>query len=391
MSGKNTKKILLTGGGTGGSVSPLLAMAEELAAGRSRVLPRSYDFLFVGTKKGPEREMAATAGIEFKAITSGKLRRYWSWHNFIDPFKILIGFFYAFFIIIKWRPNLIISAGAFVSVPVVWAGWLYRVPILIHQQDVRPGLANKLMAPFARVITVTFAKSLKDYGKKAVWTGNLIRQGFIACHSELVPVATGTGEESRQAIRTRFFGLRPQNDNPIVLVVGGGTGAVAINHLVRESLDELLKYCLIIHLAGKNKIPNPKSQIPNKFQNSNYNPQNYKVYDFLNVNEMAAALKIADVVISRCGMNFLTELSYLGKPAILIPISDSHQEDNAKIMAEKDAAIVLNQKNLTPKIFQSKIKELLEDKNLQNKLSGNIKKVIKIGNGKIVEIVKDLI
>jgi UDP-N-acetylglucosamine--N-acetylmuramyl-(pentapeptide) pyrophosphoryl-undecaprenol N-acetylglucosamine transferase len=319
--------------------------------------------------------MVENAGIEFKPIFSGKLRRYFSWRNFITPFLIVLGFVQSFFIILRWRPDLVMSAGSFTSVPAVWAAWLLRVPVLIHQQDARPGLANKLMAPFARAITVTFEKSLADYGKKAVWTGNPVRQFSIFPPEADQPWA---GKQfSIKEIRKKF-GLR--DDMPTVLVIGGGTGALAINELINKALPELTKFCRIIHITGKDKKPNIKYQI-----------SNYKNYDFLNAEQMAEAYAAADVVISRCGMGVLTELSYLGKPTILIPMPDSHQEENAAIFAKKKAAIVLNQEELTPEKLADNIKKLLNDEMLRGKLSGNIKEVIKRGaNEEIVKIVEHI-
>ena len=171
---KKFVKIILTGGGTGGSVAPLLGVAEMLQRRDAKSCVSTdagYEFLWIGTKHGPERAMVEREKIEFIAIPSGKMRRYASFKNFIDPFFILAGFFKSLYIILKWKPDFVMSAGSFVSVPVIWAAWLLRVPSLVHQQDARPGLANVLMAPFAGVITVTFEKSLMDYGKKAVWIG----------------------------------------------------------------------------------------------------------------------------------------------------------------------------------------------------------------------------
>jgi len=391
------KKILLTGGGTGGSVSPLLAIAEELkktyrhceelaasdeaisvsATAEIATLRRGgfarndirFSFLFLGTKNGPEKEMVASAaqstgdqeGIKFKAIFSGKLRRYFSFKNLSDLFLIIAGLFQSFFIILKWKPDLIISAGSFVSVPIIWAGWILRVPILIHQQDVRPGLANKLMAPFAKIITVTFEESLKDYGKKAVWTGNPSR--------------------SMEHITHNIFNFK--NDLPVVLVIGGGTGAMAINELIWKSLNELIKFCQIIHIAGKNKIHYSEFIIQNS---------NYQSFEFLNANQIAGAYAASDIVVSRAGLGVLTELSNLGKPAILIPIPNSHQEDNAEIFGQAEAAIILNQKKLTSDILVGNIKKLLEDKFLKSKLSENIKRVIKTGANELIAeiIIKNL-
>ncbi len=150
-----SKKILLTGGGTGGSVVPLLAIVDEM----KKQSDKEYNFLWLGSKKGPEKEMVEAENIRFRIILSGKWRRYFSIKDFTDLFKIKLAFWQSILIIIKEKPSLVISAGSFISVPVVWAAWLWRVPALVHQQDVRPGLANRLMAPFATVITVAFEKS----------------------------------------------------------------------------------------------------------------------------------------------------------------------------------------------------------------------------------------
>lgn len=361
-------KIILTGGGTGGSVAPLLAIADELRAKDSKSLARllESEFLWVGTKSGPERQMVENAGIKFRPIFFGKLRRYFSWRNFVDPVFIFLGFLQSLIIMLKWRPDVVISAGSFVSVPVIWAAWLLRRPILIHQQDARPGLANKLMAPCASAITVTFEKSLDDYGKKAVWIGNFVR-------GELINYKISRKEALQK------IGLR--SDLPVVLIMGGGTGASAINELVWQSADKLVKFCQIVHITGKNKIPDSGLQIPN-----------YHYFEFVHTDGMAKAYTVADIVVSRCGMAVLTELSRLGKPAILIPMPDSHQEDNAAIFQEKKAAIVLNQKELTSEKLIENIKKLLSDERLREELRANIQKVIKRGaNERIVEIVEKLL
>ena len=165
-------RILLTGGGTSGSVTPLLAVVDELGK-------KDFEFLWIGTKKGPERIMVEKEGIRFKKILAIKLHRYVSIYTLIytlfSPIFFIFGFIQSFFIILKFRPQWILTTGSFVSVPVVWVGWFLRRKILVHQQDVQTGLANKLMAPCARIVTVTFEKSLEDYGKKAKWIGNPAR------------------------------------------------------------------------------------------------------------------------------------------------------------------------------------------------------------------------
>lgn len=365
---RNVNKILLTGGGTGGSVSPLLAIADQL---RIKNYELKINYLFIGSKNGPERQMVEKEGIKFKVISSGKLRRYFSFKNLIDLVFVMAGFFESIFIILKFKPNLIVSAGSFVSVPVVWAGWILRVPILIHQQDVRAGLANKLMAPFAKVITVTFEESLKDYGKKAVLTGNPSRN--------MEHITRNINAKTPLIKEVGGF----ESNLPVVLVVGGGTGAMVINEMVWKSLDEITKFCRVIHITGKGK----------NIEHGTWNmEQNYNSFEFFDARQMAEAYAAADIVVSRAGMGVLTELSFLGKPAILIPMPDSHQEDNAKIFKEKDAAIVLSQRNLNSKIFTENIKKLLDNKELREKLGVNIKIAIKGGsNQNITEIINDLL
>jgi UDP-N-acetylglucosamine--N-acetylmuramyl-(pentapeptide) pyrophosphoryl-undecaprenol N-acetylglucosamine transferase len=238
------------------------------------------------------------------------------------------------------------------------------VPVLVHQQDARPGLANVLTAPFARVITVTFEKSLIDYGKKAVWIGNFLRPEFTQFS------ITPKEAEERLNLHDRL---------PVVLVLGGGTGALAINELIAGGLDELTKFCQIVHITGMSKgIDHARA--------------NYHVHEFVHIDGMIKAYAAADLVVSRCGMGVLTELSYLGKPSILIPMPESHQEDNALVFGREQAAVVLVQEDLTPARLALTIKKTLADKEMLERLSRNIKRVIKTGaNEEIVKIIEHII
>lgn len=359
MKKNDHKKIIFSGGGTAGSVTPLLAIFDELKS------ETDFDFLWVGTKTGPEKEMVEKEGIRFQAIQSGKLRRYFSWRNLVDVFKIKIAFWQAVYLVIKERPSLVMSAGSFVSVPIAWAAWLFRVPVLIHQQDVQAGLANKLMAPFASVVTVTFEKSKKDYGDKATWVGNPVR---------------GVINEHRMTRREAVQKLGFREDWPVVLIMGGGTGSLAINKLVEANVEKLAKFTQIIHISGgKKKIEAP--EIPG-----------VRFFKFLDTTGMLKAFTAADLVVSRCGLGTLTELSLLGKPAILVPMPNSHQEENARVFETQEAAVVLEQKTLNDKKFVVEIKDLLLDKELQEKLKKNIKEVIKAGGIKdLVKIIKKII
>lgn len=362
------KTIILTGGGTGGSVAPVLAIAEIIK--HSKLEIHNSMFVWIGTNNGPEKNLVRHHGIEFISIHSGKLRRYFSWKNFSDPFKILLGFFQSLYVLTYMKPSLIISAGSFVSVPVVFAGWLLRIPVLVHQLDSRPGLANKLMAPFAKVVTVTLEKSLKDYGDKAVLIGAFIRESFRDI------------KLSKKFIQEKL-GLK--SEKPAVLVMGGGTGANAINNLVVENINELSKFCQIIHITGKGK----QSELNFKLEE---NFKEYKSFEFLNTDGLIKVFGVADLVVSRAGMATLIELSQLAKPSIIIPMPDSHQEDNAKILSDANAAIVLNQNNLSTSDFVYNIKKLINDDILKKILSDNISTVIKRGDSvKIEHLINNLI
>lgn len=348
--------ILLSGGGTGGSVTPLLAMAAQLLKEDEK---GKLSLFFVGTKSGPEQEMVAAFNreigpLQFIAITSGKWRRYFSWRNFLDVFKILVGFFQAFFFLSRQRPAVVISAGAFVSVPLVWAAALKKIPVLIHQQDVRPGLANKLMAPFARVVTVTFEKSIDDYRGRAIWVGN--------------PIKELSASDKEDLIRETKNKYDLSGNLPLVLITGGGTGAAAINDLVYKSIQELSAYCQVIHLTGRGKAAQPA------IANTNYHWR-----EFVSPRESLGLTAAADLVISRCGMAALTEIALLNKATILIPMPGSHQVDNAAVFLRSQAAVVLNQVELTPGKLVAEVKRILNDSALREKLSSNTVKVMKRG------------
>jgi len=344
-------KIIFSGGGTLGSVTPLIAVWQEL----KKTKP-DCQVLWVGTKDGPEKEFINNYGFKFKAISSGKLRRYFSWQNLLDLFLVTVGFFQSLNIIFKFKPDVIVSAGGFVSVPVVWAGWLLKIPSLIHQQDVRPGLANKLMSARAGKITVTFEKSLQDFSKeKVVLTGNAVREEIF----------NGSKEKA-----IKFFNLEP--NLPIVLIIGGGTGSLTINKLVWYSLSKLTESIQIIHLTGKGKSA--------QFDNPRYHQ-----YDFL-TKEIKDALAASDLIISRASMSVLTEITARQKPAVLIPIPNSHQEDNAIEFAKNNAAIYLKQQDLTPQNFSDYIIDLINDSAARENLSRNIAKMmISDGRKKIAE------
>lgn len=347
-----------------GSVTPLLAVAEEI----KKAAPDT-NFLWIGTKKGPEKKVVGDYGINFKSVPAGKLRRYFSGWNFIDPFLILAGFLKSFFIILKFKPQIILSVGGFVAVPVIWAGWVLRVPSLIHQQDVRPGLANKLTARFAKIVTVTFPESLK-YFPQGVVTGNSVRQEVF------------TGDRER-AIKV----FKLERDLPTLLVLGGGTGALELNKIVVRAAPEFLKFCQVLHVTGG------RFDELSKFEAEALRKENtrYHLFDFL-AEPLKDAYAVSDLVVSRAGMGTLTELAVLGKPTILIPIPKSHQEDNAWYFKKRNAVCILDQEKLTSESFVAAVQELIGNKVELENLSKNIKEVMPADAAqKMVKIIFEVI
>jgi UDP-N-acetylglucosamine--N-acetylmuramyl-(pentapeptide) pyrophosphoryl-undecaprenol N-acetylglucosamine transferase len=368
MNTYNPKTIILSGGGSGGPVTPLLAIAKELLVGDN------FNLVFVGTKNGPEKSMVESLSLpnnkklKFIALPAGKLRRYFSLANLSDLLKILAAFIISFPLLRRERPSLVISAGGFVSVPLVWAARLKKIPIIIHQQDVRPGLANKLMAPCARLVTVTFEKSLRDYGPKAVWIGN--------------PIANL--ENKVEAIKNIKAKYNILGTKPLILVTGGATGAVALNDLIASAKTKILEFAQIIHITGKGKS-SLTTVSPNQVND-------YQVFELLSPADIFQLMAAADLVISRCGLATLTELCELSKPAILIPIPKSQQEDNAVIFKRLHAAVVLSQAELSAVDFVTEIKNTLTNQELRIKLGANISKVMKRNASEtMVALIKEIL
>ena len=316
-------KILLTGGGTAGSVAPLLAIAQKMP---------NDDFFFIGTKDGPEKKLVEEENIKFSSILSGKFRRYFSWRTPLDVIKVCLATIQSFFLLGKLKPDVIISAGSFISPPVIWAGRARGIPSLVHHADLTMTLATKLMKKSATKLT----KAFPEIPLEAECTGNPVRN-----------------------LSPKTDKIKIKLNLPTVLVIGGGLGAQAINKLVSE---EILRYANLIHVTGKGKKCLPVIE------------ENYFCYDFL-IKGINEAYEKADLIISRAGISTISELSILGKAIVLIPIPDSPQEENAKYLEEKGAAVVYSQDNLTPQKLSKKIKLLLEDKNKINKLEAQIKKI----------------
>src|SRR3989344_2365351 len=344
-------RIILSGGGTMGPVTPLLAVAGELA---------DHELKWIGTHRGPERKFVEAAGIRFQAIASGKLRRYLDIRTLLDLLLIVAGSVQALVLILRWRPDAIVSAGGYVSVPLVWAGLLLGVPAVVHQQDLRPLLAVRLMAPFARTITVAFPETAKrfhglDHGTRGrvEIIGNPVRR-FV----EVV-------RANRERLRVeglRHFGLSA--DRLVVLVFGGGTGSKTLNDFIGATAAELLAAAQVIHVTGKGKRGIGK-------QAGLYETEFLK-------DDLPLAYAVADLVVSRAGIGSIAELSAVGLPTILVPIPNSHQEANADYVHKRDAAVVVREDDRFYQTLLSGIKNLLNDPGRRSELCNKIHALLPI-------------
>lgn len=268
--------------------------------------------MYIGSANGVEKSMVEKAGIPYRSVACGKFRRYFSVKNFIDIWKIPIGIFHAFLILRKFRPAVVFSKGGFVSVPVVIAAYWQHIPVIVHESDVRPGLANRVCAKYADKICVSFEetkKYLKKYARKIVFTGNPIRKSVL----------DGVIERGY-----KFTGL--DKYRPVVLVMGGSQGAEQINKLVRDGLDELLKKFQVVHICGRGNL------------DIGLHKRGYAQYEFLD-EQMKDVYAISELVISRGGANSLAEIAALKKKALIIPLgtmaSRGDQIENAEIFARK--------------------------------------------------------
>ena len=319
-------RILLTGGGTAGHVMPHIAMLPYYKEA-------GWDCIYVGGK-GIERSIAEHNGIPFYQIQTGKLRRYFSIENFIDIFRIFLGFFQALLILIKVRPQIVFSKGGFVSVPVAYAAWILRIPVVTHESDFTPGLANKLMKPMCRLIFCAFPETLKLLKSvEVVEAGIPVRQSLLH----------GSAQKGNEICG--FSGRKPT-----ILFMGGSSGAERINKALEGILGRLLERFQVIHIAGKGK-------------GSSFSHEDYKCFEFVSEN-LEHLLALADVVVSRSGANSIFELRALGKPMLLIPLeiaSRGDQVDNAKSFEAKGWAKVLRETELSSEKLEHEIIELFED------------------------------
>ena len=323
------KRIILTGGGTAGHVTPNIALLPRLKE-------LQYDIHYIGSYEGIEKTLIEKQGIPYHGISSGKLRRYFSLRNFTDPFRVLKGFGEANKLIRQLKPDVIFSKGGFVSVPVVMAGKKNHVPVIIHESDMTPGLANKLSFPSAAKVCCNFPETVQYLPTdKAVLSGSPIRQELL----------TGDAEAART-----FCNFH--DEKPVIMVIGGSLGATAINEAVRRNLPEILKDFNVVHLCGKNKL-DPELN----------NTEGYAQFEYIQ-EELRNLFALCDIVISRAGANAICELLALRKPNLLIPLSASASRGdqilNARSFEKQGFSMMIEEEDLTDEKLLSAIHDMYD-------------------------------
>lgn len=321
------KKIVLTGGGTAGHVTPNLALLPSLKAA-------GYEITYMGSYDGIEKKLVSDFGIPYVGISTGKFRRYFDPKNFTDPFRVIKGFSEAKKFLKQYKPDVVFSKGGFVSVPVVRAAAVLGIPCVIHESDMTPGLANKLCIPAAKKVCCNFPETLKLLPEdKAVLTGSPIR-------AEL--------SQGNKLAGLNMCGFSA--NKPVIMVIGGSLGAANVNKAVREALPKLLKDFQVVHLCGKDKVDNLLLNTPG-----------YMQFEYIKA-ELKDLFAMADIVISRAGANAICELLALKKPNILIPLpaasSRGDQLLNAKSFEAQGFSIVINEDDLTTDLLVDRVFEL---------------------------------
>ena len=325
------KKIVLTGGGTLGHVTPHLALIPHLRKA-------GYDIHYIGTEKGMEAEkMASVPGVTYHAVKSGKLRRYFSWQNFTDPFRVIAGAFQSAHIIGRLKPDVVFSKGGFVAVPVVFGAWVHHVPVVCHESDLTPGLANKLCKPFAKRIATTFPECAKALGSKAEMTGTPLRPELFS------------GSRAKGLSLLHFDGSKP-----VLLMMGGSSGAQSVNKALRGALPRLTKTFDVAHICGRGNLDESLCGVPG-----------YTQVEFLDT-DLPDVLAATDLVLSRAGSNALCEFQALDKPMLLVPYpkgaSRGDQILNAQSYEKRGLCRVLLQENMTPDTLAQALEDTWRDR-----------------------------
>lgn len=325
------KKIILTGGGTAGHVTPNIALLPRLREA-------DYQISYIGSESGIEKQLIEAQHVPYYGISSGKLRRYFDLKNFSDPFRVIKGFAQASSLMKKLKPDVVFSKGGFVAVPVVLAAKSHHIPVVCHESDLTPGLANKLSMPGATKVCCNFPETMQYLPKeKAVLTGCPIRKELLEGNPKKALAMTGFTDQK-----------------PVMLVMGGSLGAAAVNQAVRDSLTELLKDFQIIHLCGKGKLDETLTSA-----------KGYVQYEYIS-EELPDLLALCDFVVSRAGANAICEFLALRKPMLLIPLpaksSRGDQILNARSFERQGFSKVLEEEAITRESFLTAVQELFANR-----------------------------
>ena len=321
------KKIVLTGGGTAGHVTPNIALLPHLKA-------EGFEVFYMGSYDGIEKRLIGDFDIPYTGISTGKFRRYLDIKNLTDPFRVLKGYSEAKKYLKELKPDVVFSKGGFVSVPVVRAAAALKIPCIIHESDMTPGLANKLCIPVAARICCNFPETLQNLpASKAVLTGSPIREEL-------------TSGNRLDGLKLCGFSA----NRPVIMVIGGSQGAASVNEAVRKALPMLLRDFQVVHLCGREKL-----------DDTLLNLEGYKQFEYLK-GELKDVFAMADVVISRAGANAICELLALAKPNLLIPLpaakSRGDQILNAGSFASQGFSMTVSEEELTPELLVEKVQEL---------------------------------
>ena len=326
-----SKKIVLTGGGTAGHITPNIALLPRLSQ-------LGYEISYIGSYNGMEKKLIEDYDIPYYGISTGKFRRYFDLKNFTDPFRVIKGYGEARKYLKEIRPDIVFSKGGFVSVPVVRAASSLKIPCVIHESDMTPGLANKLCIPVAAKVCCNFPETLHSLPtEKAVLTGSPIRQELLS----------GDKYKAKE-----FLGFT--TDKPVIMVVGGSLGSVAVNDAVRGILPELLKDFQVVHLCGKGKVDESLKGL-----------EGYAQFEYVK-EELKDLFALTDIVISRAGANAICELLALHKPNLLIPLSANASRGdqilNARSFERQGYSIVLEEEELNKEVLLQSILRLYENR-----------------------------
>jgi UDP-N-acetylglucosamine--N-acetylmuramyl-(pentapeptide) pyrophosphoryl-undecaprenol N-acetylglucosamine transferase len=325
------KKIILTGGGSAGHVTPNIALFPKLKS-------LGFEIQYIGTKDGIERNIIGKEDIKYHCISSGKLRRYFDVKNFTDPFKVIKGIFECISIMKSEKPDIVFSKGGFVSVPVVIGAHFCHVPVIAHESDLTPGLANRISERYCTKICVTFPETVdKIKDGKAILTGTPIRNKIL---------------EGSKLLGLKFCGF--DGAKPVLLIIGGSLGSRFINDCVRDSLSKLLEKYDIVHICGKGNLDKKLENI-----------KGYRQFEYLN-EELPHVMQAADIIISRAGANLIFEILAIKKPNLLIPLSrKSSRGDqilNAESFKKSGFSKVIYEEEITSEVLINSLNELYQNR-----------------------------